>query len=132
MIRIDWQQVQSLHTNLLQKGYTAETIIIVVTEFRNGKSEKMKIELDRIFLTLSEIESNQSAVSVAIHNEYSNMALFAASEEEFCGNSLEIAPVGGHKQVVKDFALNSDSQKEAWVEMTVAAIQEYLLSEQGK
>ena len=132
MIRIDWQQVQSLHTNLLQKGYTAETIIIVVTEFRNGKSEKMKIELDRIFLTLSDVENDQSAVSVTVYNEYSNMALFSAVVEECGGNSLEIAPVGGHKQVVKDFSLNSDSQKEAWVEMTVAAIQEYLLSEQDK
>lgn len=132
MIRIDWQQVQSLHTNLLQKGYTAETIIIVVTEFRNGKSEKMKIELDRIFLTLSDVENDQSAVSVTVYNEYSNMALFSAAVEECGGNSLEIAPVGGHKQVVKDFSLNSDSQKEAWVEMTVAAIQEYLLSEQDK
>lgn len=132
MIRIDWKQVQSLHTNLLQKGYNPETIVIIITKYKNGKLEKIKIELDNIFLTLSEIENDPMCCAVSVQNEYSGTTLFFAKSEKLDGNSLEIAPVGGHKQVVKDFALNSQKQKNAWVEMTIASIQDYLLNEKNK
>lgn len=126
MIKINWSQVKNLKTHLLRQGFTKETELLVMVFYsQNIDSQKLKVQLDKIDNVLFTIESNPQVTGVFVFDVDAKKPLWRVREQEIM-DSLESIPSSGHRNIVRDFASMPSEQKDVWIEICLASLQQHL------
>ena len=126
MIKINWAQVKSLKANLLRRGYTKDTDLLVMVFYR-GKvdSERIKVKLEKLDTILFAAESNTSVNGIFVFDTDAKQPLWRVREEEV-SNALEHVPSSGHAGVIRDFSNMSPEQRDVWIDITEASIMQHI------
>ena len=130
MLRIDWTQVKNLKAHLLRQGYTEDTEVGVMLLYRGSvESQQTKIKLKRLEQLLYDVCDHVDITGFYVFDAELKKPLWRVRETDSSSNTVESIPSSGHPNIVLDFGNMSPEQKEVWVAMTEASLQQYLTNE---
>ena len=129
MLKIDWTQVKNLKDHLVRQGYTDDTDVAVMIVYRNKtESQQAKIKLGTLEKLLFEICNNSNIVGFYLFDAELKRPLWKIKEETN-KNSVEPIPSSGHPSIIRDFKSMSPEQREVWLQMTLASLNQYITNE---
>ena len=129
MIKINWSDVENFQ-GLMQRQGVAESQEFSIIILYNGKrdSERYQVKLSSIQTTLWDISADKQVRGVYVYDlECQRAYLRFLSKNQV--STLEVAPASGHPQVLLEFGNMTPESRDVWLDITEAALQQYLMTE---
>ena len=129
MLKIDWAQVKNLRAHLKRQGYTDESDVAIMILYRgNNESQRLKIKLKALEEILFEVGARPEVTGFYLFDAELKKPLWKLKEVDH-SSSLESIPSSGHPSVILDFKSMTPDQRNVWVDMTTASIEQYVENE---
>lgn len=129
MLKIDWAQVKNLKAHLLRQGYTEESDVTVMILYRGKtESQQAKIKLGTLEKVLFDICDHVDVTGFYLFDAELKKPLWKIKEVEHT-NTLESIPSSGHPSIIRDFDNMTPEQKDIWVKITEASVQQFMANE---
>jgi hypothetical protein len=111
--------------HLARQGFSAESEILAMIVYKKNETTKHKIKFVQLQEFLFTLEGDPSIVGIFLFDTNINKPLWSAKLAER-KDSIETIPSSGHPTIVSEFKNMRPEQKDVWLDITIASIQNYL------
>ena len=125
MLKINWSQIKNLQAHLARQGFHPESEILAMIIFKKNETAKHKVKFGQLQEFLFTLEGDPSIVGIFLFDTTVNKPLWSAKLEER-KDSIETIPSSGHNTIISEFKNMRPEQKDVWLDITIASIQNYL------